>query len=300
MANYCIYSDTKNVVVVLCKEEPQKVLFLINENQGTSVNGQVNGDVLAYKNPTDETNQIVFSQNVLYSMYNNQNPTQMDILKTDVYHNIICQFVQTINANTIERITNIIASENKDRLAKDFITEVSTIPSIGKRKALTTLMKTHGLGDYVAEMLPKKKKFTKDQVGKITLNGGYLIKKCSSCNFIYQANEKIYKTHRMKEHDDSVDNSVDAIKKDLNEFKQNLKEDLNTSMIEMKQDLSNTVSVIKEDLKEDLKNKVEDIKTDVTASVNTYLDSKIDKLISQNEALLKTFEKLIPKTKNKK
>jgi gas vesicle protein len=108
----------------------------------------------------------------------------------------------------------------------------------------------------------------------------------------------------MKEHDDSMDNSVDAIKKDLNEFKQtlsdNIKEDLKTSVMDIKQDLSNTVSVIKEDLKEDLKNKVEDIKTDVTASVNTYLDSKIDKLISQNEALLKTFEKLIPKTKNKK
>jgi hypothetical protein len=27
--------------------------------------------------------------------------------------------------------------------------------------------------------------------------------------FLYQANEKIYKTHRMKEQNDSMDNSVD-------------------------------------------------------------------------------------------
>jgi gas vesicle protein len=298
MANYCVYSNTENVVVIFSKENSQNILFIHNE-KGISVPGKVDGDVLTYQNPTDETNKIVFAENILYSLHNNK-ATQMNIIKTTFYNNVIFQFALNNTEPAIERIKNIIVSENKDRLAKDFITEVSATPSIGKRKVLTTLMKEHGLGDYVAEMLPKKKKFTKDQVGKITLNGGYLIKKCSSCNFIYQANEKIYKTHRMKEHDDSVDNSVDAIKKDLNEFKQNLKEDLNTSMIEMKQDLSNTVSVIKEDLKEDLKNKVEDIKTDVTASVNTYLDSKIDKLISQNEALLKTFEKLIPKTKNKK
>jgi hypothetical protein len=305
MANYCVYSNAENVVVIFSKEDSQNIMFIHNE-KGISVPGKVDGDVLTYQNPTDETNKIVFAENTLYSLHNNK-ATQMNIVKTTFYNNVIFEFALNNTEPAIERIKNIIVSENKDRLAKDFITEVSATPNIGKRKVLTTLMKEHGLGDYVAEMLPKKKKFTKDQVGKITLNGGYLIKKCSSCNFIYQANEKIYKTHRMKEHDDSMDNSVDAIKKDLNEFKQNLsdniKEDLKTSVMDIKQDLSKTVI----DIKEDLQNTVEVIKTDVTTSVNTYFESKIDKLISQNEAILtqngtilKTFEKLTPKTKNKK